>query len=95
MVRGIRSDEFQIHTDLYCRSKVKFHIWSLEAIDHMCPLGAESGGTGDASSQSKTLGRRPPPKNLATYYVLFRNFILKNQYFGIFAKQNGRNPRKN
>ena len=28
-----------MHTDLYFRSKVKLHIWSLEAIEPRCPEG--------------------------------------------------------
>ena len=39
MVSRIRSHAFLIHTYLYFRSKVKFYIWSLEAVNYGCPEG--------------------------------------------------------
>ena len=39
MDNRIRFDAFQIPTDLYFRSKVNFHIWSLDTIDPRCPGG--------------------------------------------------------
>ena len=39
MVSRMHYDVFQMHTDLCFGLKVKFHIWSSEAIDPRCPEG--------------------------------------------------------